>query len=148
MTLFEFESFRTFKCPLFPKPASWLGLFLPFLRANRFQVCGYASTVFLCYTMFHKCDHANQKKLHKGTTHLASFFRWQRDSQKYSRLRCLLRVKGLVFCFYLGWSGPSSVQTKYNKGRFKVMAIYLQQYITLSLPSYTVSALQSNLPKT
>ena len=25
--------------------------------------------------------------------------------QKYSRLRCLLRVKGLVICFYLGWSG-------------------------------------------
>ena len=24
--------------------------------------------------------------------------------QKYSRLRCLLNVKGLVFCFYLGWS--------------------------------------------
>ena len=44
--------------------------------------------------------------------------------QKYSRLRCLLRVKGLVFCFYLGWS---SVQTKYNKGRFKVMATYLPQ---------------------
>ena len=26
-------------------------------------------------------------------------------TQKYSRLRCLLHVKGLVFCFYLGWSG-------------------------------------------
>ena len=26
-------------------------------------------------------------------------------SQKYSRLRCLLRVKGLVIGFYLGWSG-------------------------------------------
>ena len=26
-------------------------------------------------------------------------------TQKYSRLRCLLNVKGLVFCFYLGWSG-------------------------------------------
>ena len=25
--------------------------------------------------------------------------------QKYSRLRCLLRVKGLVIGFYLGWSG-------------------------------------------
>ena len=24
---------------------------------------------------------------------------------KKSRLRCLLRVKGLVICFYLGWSG-------------------------------------------
>ena len=27
------------------------------------------------------------------------------QGQKYSRLRCLLRVKGLVICFYLGWSG-------------------------------------------
>ena len=26
-------------------------------------------------------------------------------SQKYSSLRCLLHVKGLVICFYLGWSG-------------------------------------------
>ena len=26
-------------------------------------------------------------------------------SQKYSRLRCLLHVKGLVIGFYLGWSG-------------------------------------------
>ena len=26
-------------------------------------------------------------------------------NQKYSRLRCLLRVKGLVIGFYLGWSG-------------------------------------------
>ena len=24
--------------------------------------------------------------------------------QKYSRLRCLLRVKGLVICYYLVWS--------------------------------------------
>jgi hypothetical protein len=24
------------------------------------------------------------------------------SNQKYSRLRCLLRVKGLVICFYLG----------------------------------------------
>ena len=26
-------------------------------------------------------------------------------TQKYSRLRCLLCVKSLVICFYLGWSG-------------------------------------------
>ena len=45
-----------------------------------------------------------------------------------SRLRCLLHVKGLVICLKLGmvWQ-YSSVQTKYNKGRFKVMATYLQQ---------------------
>ena len=38
----------------------------------------------------------------------------------------------------------SSVQTKYNKGRFKVMATYLQ-HITLNLPSYTGSALKREL---
>ena len=34
-------------------------------------------------------------------------------TQKYSRLRCLLRVKGLVICFYLGWSG-SILQFRQN----------------------------------
>ena len=50
-------------------------------------------------------------------------------NQKYSRLRCLLHVKGLVICIYLCWSGStySSVQTKYDRNRFKVMATYLQQ---------------------
>ena len=33
---------------------------------------------------------------------------WQINQvQKYSSLRCLLRVKGLVICFYLGWSGSN-----------------------------------------
>ena len=27
--------------------------------------------------------------------------------QKYSRLRCLLLVKGLVICFHFGWSGST-----------------------------------------
>ena len=36
-----------------------------------------------------------------------------RSVQKYSRLRCLLRVKGLVICFYLGWSG-SILQFRQN----------------------------------
>ena len=51
--------------------------------------------------------------------------------QKYSRLRCLLLVKGLVICFYLGWSGSTlpirTNQNQYNKDRLKVMATYLQQ---------------------
>ena len=34
-------------------------------------------------------------------------------AQKYSRLRCLLRVKGLVIYFYLGWSG-SILQFRQN----------------------------------
>ena len=33
--------------------------------------------------------------------------------QKYSILRCLLHVKGLVICFYLGWSG-SILQIRTN----------------------------------
>ena len=33
--------------------------------------------------------------------------------QKYSRLRCLLRVKGLVICFHLGWSGSTLLITKH-----------------------------------
>ena len=33
--------------------------------------------------------------------------------QKYSRLRCLLRVKGLAICIYLGWSG-SILQFRQN----------------------------------
>ena len=34
-------------------------------------------------------------------------------SQKYSRLSCLLRVKGLVNCFYLGWSGSTLLLSKH-----------------------------------
>ena len=50
-------------------------------------------------------------------------------TQKYSRLRCLLRVKGLVtylFLFGLVWQ-YSTNQNQYNKGRLKVMSTYLQQ---------------------
>ena len=36
-----------------------------------------------------------------------------RSNQKYSRLRCLLLVKGFVICFYLGWSG-SILQIRTN----------------------------------
>ena len=35
------------------------------------------------------------------------------QNQKYSRLRCLLHVKGLVVCFYLGWSGSTLLITKH-----------------------------------
>ena len=62
--------------------------------------------------------------------------------QKYSRLRCLLRVKGLVICFYLGWSG-STLQFRQNitKVGSKSWLLTCSSNITLSLPSYTVSAL-------
>ena len=33
--------------------------------------------------------------------------------QKYRILRCLLRVKGLVICFYLGWFGSTLLITKH-----------------------------------
>ena len=66
--------------------------------------------------------------------------------QKYSRLRCLLRVKGLVFCFYLGWSG-SILQFRQNiiKVGSKSWLLTCSSNITLSLPSYTGSALKREL---
>ena len=65
----------------------------------------------------------------------------KRCVQKYSRLRCLLRVKGLVICFYLGWSG-SILQFSQNiiKVGSKSWLLTCRSNITLSLPSYTVSA--------
>ena len=63
-------------------------------------------------------------------------------NQKYSRLRCLLlRVKGLVICFYLGWSG-SILQFTQNiiKVGSKSLLLTCSSNITLSLPLYTGSA--------
>ena len=51
---------------------------------------------------------------------------------------------GNLFLFGLVWQN-SSVQTKYNKGRFKVMATYCSSNISLSLHSYTGSALKREL---
>ena len=48
------------------------------------------------------------------------------NAQEYSRLRCLLRVKGLVICFYLGWSGSTLLITEHII-KFKVIATYFQQ---------------------
>ena len=61
-------------------------------------------------------------------------------NQKYSRLRSLLRVTGLVFCFYLGWSG-SILHFKQNiiKVGSKSWLLPCISNITLSLPSYTDS---------
>ena len=63
--------------------------------------------------------------------------------QKYSRLRCLLCVKGLVICFYLGWSG-SILQLRQNiiKVGSKSWLLTCSSNITLSLPSYIDSALK------
>ena len=67
-------------------------------------------------------------------------------SKKYSRLRCLLRVKSLVFCFYLGWSG-SILQFRQNiiKVGSKSWLLTCSSNIILSLPSYTGSALKREL---
>ena len=67
-------------------------------------------------------------------------------SQKYSRLRCLLRVKGLESCFYLGWPG-SILQFRQNiiKVSSKSWLLTCSSNITLSLPSYTGSALKREL---
>ena len=65
--------------------------------------------------------------------------------QKYSRLRCFLCVKGLVICFYLGWSG-SILQFRQNiiKVGSKSWLLTCRSNITLSLP-YTGSALNREL---
>ena len=64
-------------------------------------------------------------------------------AQKYNRLRCLLRAKGLVFRFYLGWSG-SILQFRQNiiKVGSKSWLLICSSNITLSLPSYNGSALK------
>ena len=63
--------------------------------------------------------------------------------QKYSRLWCLLRVKGLAICFYLGWSG-SILHFRQNiiKVGSKSWLLTCSSNITLSLPLYTGSALK------
>ena len=65
---------------------------------------------------------------------------WNQKSlkQKYSRLRCLLRVKDLAICFYLGWSG-SILQFRQNmiKVGAKGWLLPCSSIITLKLPSYT-----------
>ena len=53
-------------------------------------------------------------------------FKWR---PKIQQTKCLLLVKGLVICFYLGWSS-SILQFRQEViyiSRFKVMATYLQQ---------------------
>ena len=58
----------------------------------------------------------------------------------------LLRVKGLVICFYLGWSS-SILQFRQNiiKVGTKSWLLTCCSNITLSLPSYTGSALKREL---
>ena len=67
-------------------------------------------------------------------------------AQKYNRLRCLLRAKGLVFRFYLGWS-DSIRQFRQNMIKVgpKSWLLTCRSNITLSLPSYTESALKKEL---
>ena len=62
------------------------------------------------------------------------------------RLRCLLRVKGLAICFYLAWSG-SILQFRQNiiNVGSKSWLLTCSSNITLSLPSYTGSALKREL---
>ena len=60
------------------------------------------------------------------------------DTQKYSRLRCLLRVKGLVIVFFI-WAGLAILfySEKYNEGRFKVIAYLLAAVISFE-PTYII----------
>ena len=67
-------------------------------------------------------------------------------TQKYSRLRCLLCVKGLVICFYLGWAGSIlQIRTNIIKVGSNWWPLTCSSKITLSLPSYTGSALKREL---
>ena len=67
-------------------------------------------------------------------------------TKKYSRLRYMFRVKGLVICLYLGRSG-SIFQFRQNmiKVGSKSWLLTCSSDITLSLPSYTGSALKREL---
>ena len=70
----------------------------------------------------------------------------QHHKQKYSRLRCLLLVKVLVICFYLGWSGSIlHFRQDMIKVGLKSWLLTCSSNITLSLPSYTGSALKREL---
>ena len=68
------------------------------------------------------------------------------EAQKYSRLRCLLFVKGLLISFYLDWSGSIlQIRTNIIKVGSKSWLLTCSSNITLSLPSYTGSALKRGL---
>ena len=58
--------------------------------------------------------------------------------QKYSRLRCLLCVKGLVICFYLGLSGSTLLITKHII-RLVQRNSYLLAAVIIFEPTYTLS---------
>ena len=91
-----------------------------------------------------KCLLIWQKKEMKSD--LCSIFNAR--SQKYSRIRCLLRVKGLFFLFYLGWSLPVfyiQIRTNIIKVGSKSWLLTCSSNITLSLPSYTVFTLYRGL---
>ena len=50
-------------------------------------------------------------------------------AQKYSRLRCLLRVKGLVFCFYLAEAGKHLKYIKKRKLFMEYQPIFFQNIL-------------------
>ena len=78
--------------------------------------------------------------------HLKGLIKLLHEDQKYSRLRCLLCVKGLVTCFYLGWSG-SVLHFRQNiiKLGSNSWLVTCNSNIPLKLPSYTGSALKREL---
>ena len=66
--------------------------------------------------------------------------------QKYCKLRCFLSVKGLVICFYLGWSGSIlHFRQSIIKVGSKSCLATCSSNMTLSLPSYNGSALKREL---
>ena len=59
--------------------------------------------------------------------------------QKYSRLRCSLHVKGLVICFYLGWSG-SILQFRENIGGHGITPFFIPVFMNLAI--FSIKRLQ------
>ena len=116
----------------------FLFLFLLFLKI-------YGHTVLHIYTLGAGIN-IGLRLLIFGLFPRATFLITEGNAQKYSRLRCLLRVKGLVFCFYLGRSG-SILQFRQNliKVGSKSWLLTCSSDIPLSLPSYTGFALKREL---
>ena len=77
--------------------------YLSIIRSGRYKLLEFKkSTDRSIETMTFNTFNGDQEFIHNGRIDRDSIFG---DSQKYSKLRCLLRVKGLVIGFYLGWSG-------------------------------------------
>ena len=128
----EFSSFAFFlsQCIYYAKCYSW-------------RTCKYSRR--LGRPSYLKLANINLALLHSADScHL--FLRKNQPQTKIKQTEMIVRCQrfGNLFLFGLVWQ-YSLVQTTCNKGRFKVVATYLQQRYELSLPSNTDSALKREL---